>query len=205
MPRNMKTGEDFPKWHYTEPPKENTRNQSKKQYPIQKHWWKTYDWYSLLEMLFEVGIYSLLVIIVVFVGFAFEGLSERKERKVPEERLVWNVTVDANYEVDVYASDGNIGNDLRMSFTFNGEPMSNHGKTTITEGEKIIIVAKIIEDDDAYPDVGTVKIKYRMPDAISRGDWFLLTSKVKVAENHGNQYSKGAYEVFDVSFKISVK
>lgn len=186
MPRNMKTGEDFPKW------------ESKEKKPELKYTpKKNYDSYAD-----NVAFFSVLFVVVAICACWFSINNYRMKRA---ERPVFNATIDAEYQYNPDKSYGSIGNDLRMSFTFNGEPMSNHGKTTITEGEKIIIVAKIIEDDDAYPDVGTVKIKYRMPDAISRGDWFLLTSKVKVAENHGNQYSKGAYEVFDVSFKISVK
>lgn len=186
MPRNMKTGEDFPKW------------ESKEKKPELKYTpKKNYDSYAD-----NVAYFSVLFVVVAICACWFSINNYRMKRA---ERPVFNATIDAEYQYNPDESYGSIGNDLRMIFTINGESVWNHGKTTIRPDEKIVIIAKIIEDDSTYVDVGTVKIKYRTPDAISHGDWFLLSSTIKVEENGGNQYSKGCYAVFDISFKISVK
>lgn len=115
-----------------------------------------------------------------------------------------NVTVKVDYEPNIQLSKGSIGHDLRAYLDFDGLIMRSGEKTTVRANEDYIIVVNIVEDDDAFPDTGSEKIKFHTPDSIKHGDRFSLNTSIKVKEKGGNKYSRGDYVVFDVNVLITV-
>lgn len=136
--------------------------------------------------------------------------AQKDNIKEYEKQMIIKKGTKVEYNVKMYPTvkrNGGIGSDFSYSFSVNGGKWNYYNKNNLREtfrttgvsvGSTMRIESRVVEEDSGISDIGTEHYDKRITKEDLGG--FSFTQDVKVYEDGGNSYSKGASADFSIRY-----